>query len=51
METKKIEKPTPTHFGDVAVLALQIAQRRGRSDVTPLDLRLARDRLAPRIAA
>lgn len=52
-----IDKPdttpdvTPSHFGDVAVLALQIAQRRGRSEVTPFDLRIARDRLAPRRAA
>jgi len=41
----------PSHLSDVLHLATMIARARGRSAPTPLDVRIARDRLAPRVAA
>lgn len=57
--TTKTKKPTtsearavtPSHFDDVTALAVMIARARGRSAPTPFDMRIARDRLAPRVAA
>lgn len=41
----------PSHLSDVLALATMIARARGRSTPTPFDVRVARDRLAPRSAA
>ena len=51
MDTKKKSPPPPSHLDDVSALAAMIARARGRETPTPFDVRIARDRLAPRIAA
>lgn len=43
-------KLPPSHLSDILALAAMIARARGRETPTPLDVRIARDRLAPRAA-